>query len=66
MKYVLHNCEVLEIDFKISLKKLSFKSNHKIIKPADYSGFMTQEFSSADPALNHQILFLHGVSGNFF
>ena len=45
---------------------LSFKFNHKFIKAADYSGFMTSAFSSADPALNHQILFLHRVNGNFF
>lgn len=45
---------------------LSFKSNHKIIKAADYSDFMTSAFSSAVPALNYQILFLHRVNGNLF
>lgn len=44
---------------------LNFKSNHKITEAADYSGFMTSAFSSADPALNHQILFLYRVNGNF-
>lgn len=65
MKCVLHSCEILELDFKICLK-VCFKSNHKIIKAADYCGFMTSAFSSADPALSHQILFLHRVNGNCF
>lgn len=29
---VLHSCEVLELDLKICLKMLNFKSNHKIIR----------------------------------
>lgn len=66
MKCVLHSCEVLELDFKITLKMWSFKSNPKTIRATDYSGFMPSAFSSADPALNHQILLLHRVMGNIF
>lgn len=66
MECVLRSCEVLELDFKISLKMWSFKSNPKIRRATDYSGFMPSAFSSAGPALNHQILLLCGVMENIF
>lgn len=65
MKCVFHSCEVLEFDLKISLKMWNFKSNPKIIKATDYSGFMPSAFSSADPALN-QVLLLHRIMVIFF
>lgn len=65
MKCVFHSCEVLQFDFKMSLKVWSFKSNPKIIKTTDYSGIMPSAFSSADPALN-EVLHLHRIMGNIF
>lgn len=66
MKYNLCSCRISELDFSLFGNVECFKYTYKIIKAGYYSDFMTLAFSSADPTVNHQILFLHRVHINFF